>query len=100
MTRETLADPQLTAGFLFSRRRVICPACRRVKTQAGEEIRVVGLKEVSDMQLLMKVTGEASPRFRLDRKSGRRFTQVVYEFILYHSERRIADWGFIESYKR
>ena len=44
-----------------------------VKTQAGEEIRVVGLKEVSDMQLLMKVTGGIAA-FPLDRKSGRRFT--------------------------
>ena len=69
-----------------------------MKTQAGEEIRVVGLKEVSDMQLLMKVTGGIAA-FRLIGRAGGA-SQVVYEFILYHSERRIADWGFIESYKR
>ena len=100
MTRETLADPQLTAGFYFQGGGVVCPACRRVKTQAGEEIRVVGLKEVSDMQLLMKGDWRSIAAFPLDEEERAALHKVVYEFILYHSERRIADWGFIESYKR
>lgn len=81
------------SGFYFSGGGMICGECRKKKEMIGQEIFDCGLKEVSDMKLLLKGDWNTIARFDLDESEQKKLHRLVYEFAVYHSEKKIPDWG-------
>jgi len=82
-------------GFYFSGGGLICANCILEKTKIGEEILVCGLKEINDMQLLMKGDWRLMVSFEMSATEQKRLHGLVYEFVIYHSEEQLRDWANI-----
>ncbi len=91
----TIGSELLAPGFYFAGGGVICPDCRILKEKAGEEIFDCGLKEVSDMALLLKGDWRLVGGFELAEDEQKKLHRLVYEFAVYHSEKKLSDWGKI-----
>ncbi len=80
------------SGFYFAGGGVICSDCRVAKEKVGEEIFDCGLKEVSDMALLLKGDWKLVEQYELSSDEQKKIHRLVYEFAVYHSEKKLADW--------
>lgn len=79
-------------GYYFAGGGVVCADCRMAKEKIGEEIFACGLKEVSDMALLLKSDWRLIAEYELDEIDHARLHKLVYGYAVYHSERRVVDW--------
>lgn len=80
-------------GLYFIGGGIICPDCRAKKEYVGEQISDCGLKEVSNMQVLLKGDWWLINEFDLEKKEQKALHKLIYEFVLFHSERKIVDWA-------
>jgi len=81
------------AGFYFAGGGLVCHGCGEKKKSVGEQVFVCGIKEISDMDLLLQGSWQVVSDFELDEEERGRVHRLVYEFSLYHSERKLTDWG-------
>lgn len=72
---------------------IICPSCRKQKEAIGEDMRDCTLADVSNLQLLAKSDWRLLERYPLSADDAARLHALVYAFVMYHSERAVADWG-------
>jgi len=82
-------------GFYFAGGGIICVSCRDKKEYVGEEIVDCGLKEISDMQVLLKGDWQIISNFNLEKEEKKVLHKLVYEFVMFHSEKKMGDWGLI-----
>jgi len=80
-------------GFYFSGGGLICPDCRDKKEYVGEKIIDCGLKETSNMQVLLKGDWRIINEFEFDKQEKEFLHKLVYEFVLFHCEKKVSDWG-------
>lgn len=80
------------SGLYFAGGGLACPNCLTDKRRAGEQIAACGLKEISDVQLLLTASWAKLVETELSQDEKTAVHRLIYEFALYHSERRIGDW--------
>ena len=81
------------AGFYFSGGGLICHSCILTKEKIGEQVSVCGLKEINDMQVFLKAEWRVINDFEMSVTEEKRLHKLIYEFVLYHSEKKLGDWG-------
>ena len=92
--REALKPGEDTApGIYFGGGGLACPDCRRLKLAAGEQVMAAGLKEISLLGLLLKGDWRLINNYEFGSGEAERLHDLVYAFALYHSERKLGDWG-------
>lgn len=79
-------------GFYFAGGGLICTDCRRKKQSIGELIIDSGLKEISDLQLLRTGDWRRIAAFPFSYHEQIHLHRLVYQFLVYHSERELSDW--------
>lgn len=92
LSRPPSAVRRPQSGLYFSGGGLICPACLIKKTAIGEEMVACGLKEISDLQLLLTGNWEKIAAYELTEKEKTAVHRLVLEYARYHSERRVGDW--------
>ena len=96
MIKENLADSTFNKiGFYFSGGGVICQNCRIKKEEIREKIFDCGLPEISGLQVLLKGDWRVINEFEMEEKEKKALHRLVYEFVLFHSEKKITDWAFL-----
>ena len=80
-------------GMYYAGGGLICGTCRLLKERVGEEITVVGFQELSALAILVKGDWRLVAAFNLDEAERKQLHRVVYEFVVYHSEIALRDWG-------
>ncbi|PIZ95142.1 MAG: DNA repair protein RecO [Candidatus Magasanikbacteria bacterium CG_4_10_14_0_2_um_filter_37_12] len=81
-------------GFYFSGGGLVCEDCKLQKRSIGEQIIDCGLREVSDMQMLLQADWRTVVEFAMEDSTYQKLHKLVYEFVVYHSEKEIGDWEF------
>ena len=76
-------------GFYFGGGGLICVDCRGAKESVGEKIWDFDLKQISEMQLLLKGNWHLINEFEF----GHGLHKLIYEFVLFHSEKKLSDWA-------
>lgn len=85
-------------GLYFAGGGLVCPSCREIKEKIGEEIIDCGLKEASDLQLLLKADWRINAGFRLSDAEIQDIHRLVMAFATYHTERKLPDWTVLVRY--
>lgn len=80
-------------GFYFAGGGLVCQPCRVDKLRVGEDVFIVGLKEVSDMDILLRAEWQVIRGVNMDQSAYQRMHDLIYRFVIFHSERKIGDWG-------
>lgn len=80
-------------GLYFAGGGLICFTCLIDKKKIGEEIADCGLKEVSALQELLKGDWRLLNEFMMSDEEYQAVHTLVYEFTLYHSERKVRDFS-------
>lgn len=80
-------------GFYFAGGGMICHNCREQKKYIGETIIDCGLKEISNLQVLLKSDWRLIAEFNMEQLEQKKLHKLIYEFVVFHSEKRIDDWG-------
>lgn len=107
MTRESFLQSSAIrlppSGFYFAGGGLICPVCRLKKEKAGEIFSALAspasggdctLKEISDLALLLKGDWRKIADFNLSDDEQKKVHRLVYEYAVFHSEKKISDWDF------
>ncbi|MEK7084315.1 MAG: DNA repair protein RecO [Patescibacteria group bacterium] len=81
------------SGLYFAGGGLICGDDKTKKREVGEYVLDCGLKEVSDMQELLKGDWRLIGRYELADDERIKLHRLVYEFLLFHSERKVGDWS-------
>jgi len=90
--KELLADVTKKPSFYFAGGGLICFSCSQEKKRIGERLFPCGMKEISTMRFLLSATWQDVTSFQLDEEEYRNVHTLIYEFLLYHSERQWGDW--------
>ena len=85
------------SGFYFAGGGIICHSCRVVKEQMNEKIVDCGFKEASGLALLLKGDWGKINAFPFDEDEALQLHELVYEFTVFHSEKKIEDWKRVLS---
>ncbi|GEM_PF-687535 len=97
IVRDELSDVpgenRLHPGFYVSAGGIICQTCRAGKEKSGENIVTVGMKEVGDMEILLRAEWVVISRMSIGERDYENLHRLVYQFAVFHSERRIGDWA-------
>ncbi len=83
----------LEPGWYFAGGGIICMACKKDKQRIGERVLVCGLKEISTVEFLLRSDWKDILEYTLDKDEYKKIHTLLYEFVLYHSERQWQDWG-------
>lgn len=81
-------------GIYFAGGGIICPICRDKKRFVGEMIINIGLQEISNLQVLLKGDWRLVSEFNMEENEQKKLHKLIYEFVLFHSEKNIDDWDF------
>ncbi|MFH1286601.1 MAG: DNA repair protein RecO [Candidatus Magasanikbacteria bacterium] len=79
-------------GFYFAGGGLICHDCRVKKEMIEEQIAVCGLKEISQMEMLLHADWHRVDAFQLEEGGQKSLHTLVLEFARYHSEKKVVDW--------
>lgn len=91
--KEALLNPAERPGLYYAGGGLICPTDRRLKVQAGEQVVDLGLAELSGLQALMSEDWKIAAKFNLSEVEEKSLHRLVYEFLRYHVELSLRDWG-------
>ncbi len=80
-------------GFYFAGGGLVCEDCKLEKRKIGEQIVDCGIREVSDMQMILRGDWREVASFEIDEVEYNKLHKLVYEFVIYHSEKKVGDWG-------
>lgn len=83
---------QGTMGFYFLGGGLVCPNCYREKKKIEEEVLPCGLQEISNLSLLLSRDWRAINGFRTSKDDVVKVHNIIYEFVVYHSEKKLPDW--------
>lgn len=89
LANENRSEP----GIYYAGGGLVCSSCRVLKQNIGEEITTLGLKELSGLSLLIKGDWGLVANFAIEPSEIYRLHEVVYKFVLYHSEVPLRNWG-------
>lgn len=92
LIKENLLNKK-SLGFYFAGGGIICPVCRDKKDYAGEQIINCGLKEISNLQVLLKNNWQLINEFDMEKSEQTKLHKLIYEFVLFHCEKKVSDWG-------
>lgn len=79
-------------GIYFAGGGLICGQCRLTKENVGEKISGLGMKELNAMLLLIKGDWRLVTEFPIEPGEINRVHDVVYKFVIYHSEVSLRNW--------
>jgi recombinational DNA repair protein (RecF pathway) len=79
-------------GFYFGGGGLICADCRNKKEYTVERIFNFDLKEINGLQLLLKGNWNLMNEFEFEEKEKKALHKLIYEFVLFHSEKKMFDW--------
>ena len=91
LVKENLLNKK-SLGIYFAGGGIICPTCRATKKYIGEQITDCGLLEVSNLQALLKGDWRMINEFDITDAERKKLHKLIYEFALFHSEKKIEDW--------
>lgn len=94
--KQTLEHTHKKAGLYFAGGGLVCSDCAHVKRSVGEEVLVCGLKEISDLQFIIQADWRTMVSAALSEEDKKKLHQLVYAYVLYHTERRVVDWKQVE----
>jgi DNA repair protein RecO (recombination protein O) len=97
MMREDIKSGQ-KPGFYFAGGGIVCSYCAEEKRRVDERVVVLGLKEASNMNMLLHGDWRVIDAFSLETDERKKLHVLVYEFALYHSERKLPDWAWLASF--
>ena len=87
----------LTTGtrpaWYFAGGGIACASCAAEKQRIGERILACGLKEIHTLAFLLRSDWKGMLDYTLDKDEYTNIHTLIYEFVLYHSEREWQDWG-------
>ena len=92
---EFLSATEQKPGFYFAGGGIICASCKAEKQRIGEVAYPCGIKEINTLRFLLASSWQDVVSFPLDEEEYRLVHKLIYEFMLYHSERKWDDWGKI-----
>ena len=92
---EFLSASEQKPGFYFAGGGVICVSCKIEKQRIGEIIYPCGIKEINTLRFLLASSWQDIFSFLLAEEEYKLVHKLIYEFMLYHSERKWEDWGKI-----
>ncbi|MBI5728467.1 MAG: DNA repair protein RecO [Candidatus Magasanikbacteria bacterium] len=80
-------------GLYFAGGGLICGECRGKKSDIGEQIVDCRLQEASVLELLLRGDWWRNNEFPLTGEEEKKLHALVYNFVLYHTERKMGDWN-------
>ncbi len=80
-------------GWYFAGGGIVCASCKADKQKIGERVLSCGLKEISTLDFLLRSDWNDVLGYTLDKDEYKKIHTLIYEFVLYHSEREWQDWG-------
>jgi len=80
-------------GLYFAGGGMVCGNCKQTKRSLGERVYNCGLKELSFFERLLNHDWNVVAQIDCNEKDRALVHALVYEYILYHHEKKIADWG-------
>ncbi len=86
-------EAQRSPGWYFAGGGVVCAACKADKQKIGERVLVCGLKEINSLDFLLRSDWKDILEYTLDKDEYTKIHTLIYEFVLYHSEREWKDWS-------
>ena len=94
MVKEELtnASPAAQPGLYFAGGGVVSSFVRKEKERVGEEVYPCGVKDISNLKLLLAGNWEVIAGLQLEENEQETLHKLVYAFSLYHSERQLTDW--------
>ncbi len=97
MMHQSLSSKRANPGLYLAGGGLICAAERIKKQRVGERILECGLIEISNLQLLQKANWRNIATSNMSAAEVQALHRLVYEYLLYHTERKVSDWGSIVS---
>lgn len=92
LVREELAQPKsMKPGLYFAGGGLVSPEVRMEKEKAGEEIASCGLRDISNLQLLLTGNWQQIAETTLSTEEKTALHGLVLQFAQYHSERGVRD---------
>lgn len=85
-------------GWYFAGGGIICSACLCMKQDVGERVLICGLKEVHSLEFLLRSKWDEILAFVLDKQEYTNVHKLIYEFVLYHSEKKWDDWRVLSNF--
>lgn len=79
-------------GFYFAGGGLVSPKVREEKIFLGESVVRCGLKEISSMQGLLKSSWQIIADFNLPENEKKVLHNLIYDFAIYHSNKKFSDW--------
>ncbi|PIR76071.1 MAG: DNA repair protein RecO [Candidatus Magasanikbacteria bacterium CG10_big_fil_rev_8_21_14_0_10_42_10] len=95
--KEFLSFSDKKPSFYFAGGGILCASCTIEKQRIGESMYPCGIKEINTLRLLVASSWQDVFSFSIDEEEYRLVHKLVYEFMLYHSERTWADWKQIQT---
>lgn len=84
---------QRRPGWFFSGGGIACASCSAQKQKIGEQVLVCGLAEINTLVFLLRSEWKDILVYTLEKDEYKKVHTLIYEFVLYHSERKWQDWG-------
>ncbi len=84
---------ELQPGWYFAGGGMVCCSCKIEKQKIGETVLVCGLKEISTLEFLLRSDWKDILEYKLEKDEYKKIHKLIYEFVLYHSEKKWKDWG-------
>ena len=79
-------------GWYFAGGGMVCSACSEKKKCIGEDVVVCGIKEIQTLAFLLRSDWKDILTYTLDTEEYKKIHTFIYEFVLFHSERKWEDW--------
>ena len=84
-------------GMYFAGGGLVCNRCGLNKKPV-QEIAECGLREISNMQLLLKGDWRLISGSELTLNEQKSLHKLVFDYTVYHSEKRFVDWGKLSQF--
>jgi DNA repair protein RecO (recombination protein O) len=97
IAKEQLIISNQRSGLYFMAGGLICSKCILEKSRIGEKITKCGLRDISNLQFLLRSDWKSIAKVEWSKQEKKEVHGLIYEFTLYHSERKIQDWRRILS---
>lgn len=86
------------SGLYYAGGGLICPGCREAKQAIGEEIDVCGLKDISNLQMILKGDWRSIANLSFEADETNQLHHLVSSYAGYHTERQLPDWTVFARY--
>lgn len=80
-------------GWYFSGGGIVCSSCFAEKKRIEEQLLQCGLAEINTLDFLLRSEWQDVLAYEIEKDEYKNIHRLIYEFVLYHSERKWQDWG-------